>query len=194
MKRFYLTLDSCRVSSLQYQLSNLLANSTVFLFFYLLLLMILSISNGAILDIRYDPGSQFLILILGILAQVSFSQFLALFFRDPNVSLGVYLLFVEYYSSFLFDAFFFCGFFFPNMFFCFSLSAQLASQRESRVVHSGVDISTPFQALTLFLQTLLYFILTSQLDKLKRGSLCSKSSAPKRKDPMIDPVPICVSL
>ncbi len=124
LKKFDLTLDLLGASSFQYQLANLLAHSSLFLIVYLVIYLFLDLTNDSLLQLQIDRLPLLLVLFLGILASISFSQFLALFFRDPNLSLGVFLLTVSYFTFFLFNYSFIPGYLFPNLLFCFAITCQ----------------------------------------------------------------------
>lgn len=121
VRHFNVHLHFSGVSSLQYQLANLLAHSGFFLFAYLVFYMCVRATNS-IYDFAFNEGAFLWVLVLGVVASVAFAQFVSLFFSDPNVSLGVFILVVSYYTFYLFNYFFFFALLFPNILFCFSLS------------------------------------------------------------------------
>ena len=128
----------------QYQLANLFAHSLFYLFGYLVLFLFLRVSEQAFFSIQFSEGPFFVMLFLGVLASVSFAQFLVLFFPDPKIAVGVFMIMMAEYSFLLFKTSFVTGFFLPNMFFCFAISQQITNSLHSRNIHYDSDISEPF--------------------------------------------------
>ena len=71
--KFFLLLDVSGISSLQYQLTNLLAHSTFFLSAYLLFFLFLEATSASLFHLTIDELPFVLTLFLGVLASVSFS-------------------------------------------------------------------------------------------------------------------------
>ena len=107
-------------------------------------------------------------LVLGVVASVSFSQFLSLLFSDPNIAVGVFMIVMAEYSFLVFKNYFVSGYFLPNMFFCFAISQQISNSANSRNIHYDASHSESLQALVLILQTFVYFSLAVFVDKVKR--------------------------
>ena len=118
-------------------------------------------------------------LVVGILASVSFSQFLALFFSDPKVTVGAFMVIVEVYSFFLFKEYFLTGYFLPNMFFCFAISQQITNSLHSRNIHYDAHISEPLQVLVLTTQTVVFFTLAVLIDRVRRTKTLWLFKSPK---------------
>ena len=67
-----------------------------------------------------------------MVATVSFSQFVALLFSDPNFGLGIYILLILYTSLFLFCEWFYLSLLLPNALFCFSLTKHVTPHLEEK--------------------------------------------------------------
>ena len=118
-------------------------------------------------------------MVLGILAAVSFSQFLALLFKDPKIGLGIFILIVFYFSFFTFYHNFYVGLLLPNMFFCFAMTKNVTTSTEVKEVapHHQFKLSLGLQVVILISQTFFYFTLSVILDKMRRGKLISPKAS-----------------
>ena len=114
-----------------------------------------------------------LVVAFGVIATVSFTQFFALLFRNPNVGLGIFLPVVNYASLFLFYQQFYLGLLLPNTFFCFALTKHITTSLEHDTIdpYVGFEISTAEQILVLVVQTGFYFFFSVLVDKVRRSGL-----------------------
>ena len=123
---FKLLLRLSGVSTLQYQLSTLLANFTLFTLIYFLLLLVLSTVHSSLNYLELHETSFVIFTLLGTFANVSFSQFLGLllshFLEDPNVVLIIFVLFVSYCLVFTFNYSIYPGYIFPTLMSSYALT------------------------------------------------------------------------
>ena len=167
---------------------------TFFLSAYLLFFLFMEATSASLFHLTIDQLPFLFILLLRVLASVSFSQFLSLFFTDPTIIVGVFVLMVAYFSFYFFDQSFLFGIIFPNMFFSFAYNLQTTNIKEAPTIHPDKHWKLTELSAVLLLQTLVYFLLSLLFDKFRRDTVFSKPTKQKPPSSLLEPPFISANL
>ena len=115
-----------------------------------------------------------LIMVLSAMANVSVSQCIALFFGDPLLSLGIFIILISYFTVFVFFFSFEMAYIFPNLLSAFAITQQF---NFTRLYHPHHDPHFSFTCSILLIQTISYLTLASIILYCKTGK-AHPSSAP----------------